>query len=791
MRVNAVQFRGLARSRTQGTFSLTVRIKGQDEVLKRYTACILRYRWATVALATLLTAALAAGVAQLTVDNNHRALFNDDDPRLVAFDTLQETFTQSDSVLIAVAPREGTVFSREVLEALEELTEAAWQTPHSLRVDSLANYNYSRADGDDLIVERLVENAGALTEAEIAEIERIALGDSDIKGNLVSSDGRVAGISITLAPPEGGGDAATIDISDHLASFIEGARGSYPDMTFHATGNMLVNRAMSDAVAADSAVLVPAALLIILVLTLIVLRSIWSTVCISLIPVLSVASAMGLAGWSGLVLTPVSSGVPVIVTVIAVADSIHVISTTLSGIRRGLDKDAAITEAMAVNAWPVFLTSATTAVGFLSLNASDAPPFHVLGNAVAFGVACAFVYTMTLLPALLSILPLRAPKVRSGQNPFFEWLADLVTERPWTVSTAFCLIAAILVAGIPRLELGDNFRHYFDERYEIRIASDFIAENLTGLDRLEYTLNSGQEGGITDPAYLHRVDEFANWFREQPDVAHVQAFSDIMKRLNQNMNGDDPEFYRLPESRELAAQYLLLYELSLPFGSDLNDRIDILKSATRMVVIIDKGTSRDLRIIDERAQAWLRTNSPEFLQNASGLSSIVAYMTLRNLHSMLSGTIIAMALISLILIGALRSVRLGLISFVPNFLPAFMTLGCWGFLVGQIGVVSSVVLATAFGIIVDDTIHFLSSYRKARRKGLDERAAVRHAIREVGPALWTTTLVLSAGFLALLASGFELSWVFGLLVAMTVVFALVADFLLLPALLMAFDKSRS
>ena len=760
-------------------------------MLNRYTTGIIRFRWAVVALATLLAAALAAGGDRITVDNDFRALFNDDDPRLIAFDALEETFTKSNSVLIAIAPNDGSVFTREALGTVEKLTEAAWQTPYSIRVDSLTNYTHSSADGDELIVGPLVEDAESLTDAELAAIERIALEDSDIKGSLVSLDGRVAGMSITLAMPDDDRDAATVEITDHLSRLLDDIRASNPDMSFHSTGYVVGNRAMGDAIDADLSTLIPITMLVILAMTLIILRSVWSTVAIAVIALFSVISAIGFVGWSGMVMTPVSSGIPVIVMVMAIADSIHVIATTLSGIRKGLDKTVAIVESVVANAWPVLLTSVTTAIGFLSLNASDAPPFQVLGNAVAFGVVSAFVYSMTLLPALLAILPLRAPKSTSGEQPFFDRLASLVIERPKTVSIGFCLVAVILISGIPRIELGDNLYRYFDRSYQIRVDSDFIVDNLTGLEKLEYSLESGQEGGISDPEYLRRVEEFASWFREQPEVSHVFAFTDIMKRLNRNMHGDDPEFYKLPANSELAAQYLLLYEFSLPFGSDLNDRMNVSKSATRMAVTVGDGTSRDLRELDERAQAWLRANSPEFFQEASGLSSIVAYMTLRNLHSMLSGTIIAMSLISLMLIAALRSIRLGLISFIPNFLPAFMTFGLWGFLVGQLGVVSSVVLATVFGIVVDDTIHLLSRYLKARRNGMDATDAVRHSICTVGPALWTTTLVLSSGFLVLLASGFQLSWVLGILVTITVLFALAADFFLLPILLMAIDRNRS
>ena len=222
---------------------------------------------------------------------------------------------------------------------------------------------------------------------------------------------------------------------------------------------------------------------------------------------------------------------------------------------------------------------------------SDSPPFHVLGNLVAFGVLCAFVYSMTLLPAMLSILPLRAPRVRAEQPVFFDRFGAFVVARRRFLLWSVALLAVALIAGIPRNELSDNWTRYFDERYEFRRATDFVIENLTGLNTLEYSLNAEREGGITDPEYLRAADAFAEWFRKQPEVTHVQAFPDIMKRLNKNMHGDDESFYRLPDDPELAAQYLLLYELSLPFGSDLNNRIDVAKSATRMTVVVGDSSA--------------------------------------------------------------------------------------------------------------------------------------------------------------------------------------------------------
>ena len=497
---------------------------------------------------------------------------------------------------------------------------------------------------------------------------------------------------------------------------------------------------------------------------------------------------MGMAAGAGCLLSPTNSGIPIIVMVIAIADSIHIITNMLQGLRQGLEKQAAIVESMRINAYPIFLTSLTTAIGFLTLNSSDSPPFHVLGNWVAFGVLSAFIYSMTFLPALLAVLPLRATRARPESSVFFERFGEFVTARHKPLFWTLMLATVVLITGVPRIELGDNLTEFFDDRYEFRRDSDFIIENLSGLDKLEYSLESGSDGGITNPVYLQKVEAFAEWYRDQPKVTHVQVFSDIMKRLNRNMHGEDPAYYRLPETPELAAQYLLLYELSLPFGANLKDRIDMAKSASRMSVTIENATSSELKAIDAKAQAWLHAELPGLTGEASGRSIIAAHMSERNVHSMIGGILAAIALITLLLMWVFKSVHLGLISLLPNLIPALMSFGLWGYLVGRIGLVSSVVIAISFGIVVDDTIHFLSKYLKSRRAGQSAPEAVRYAFRTTGQALWVTSAILVAGFLVFTASGFEISWVLGLMVAITITFAMATDFLLLPALLILLDR---
>ena len=755
----------------------------------RYIEVILRRRWLVVTLVILLTLITGAGLRFISVTNDYRIMFSEDNPQYVAFKELENTFSTSNMALIAVAPRGGSVFTREALGALEELTEAAWRTPHSSRVDSLTNYTHSHAEGDELIVEPLVDDASALSEPDIARIRKIALGAREIAGRLVSPDGHVGGVAITFVLPENM-DAAVFAINDYLNALLKSAHTRHPDIAYYLSGDVIMNRTFAEATYNDFVTLAPIVFFLIIVISTLLLRSLLGTVSIIAVIGFVVLNTLGIAGWLGTEFSPVNAGVPTIVMATCVAHAIHIITTTLLGMGHGLDKNSAIAESLRTNAWPVFLTSITTAIGFLSLNYSDSPPARILGNLVAVGVVWALIYSITLLPALLSLLPLRARRIPSEKSLFFDRFGAFVVKRRAILLSFVAILTAALITGIPRNEFTDRWVHYFDERYRFRRDADFIFQNLNSLNFLEYALKSGRDGGISDPEYLKKVEAFAEWHRKQPEVNHVQAFSDIMKRLNKNMHGDDPAFYKVPGDPKLAAQYLLLYELSLPFGMDLNNRIDVAKSTTRMSVMVHNRSSRDQRRLDERAQAWLRANIPEFAAEASGITMIFAHLSLRNIHSMLRGTIIAMLLISFLLILVFRSVRLGLISLVPNFIPAAMTFGLWGYLVGQVGFAGSVMTAIAFGIIVDDTIHFMSRYLKARRMGLPAPQAVRAAFRIVGQALWTTTAVLSLSFLVFASSGYEGSRTLGLMVSITIAFALMTDFLLLPTLLIAIDRKK-
>jgi predicted RND superfamily exporter protein len=478
-----------------------------------------------------------------------------------------------------------------------------------------------------------------------------------------------------------------------------------------------------------------------------------------------------------------------IIPTMAIADSVHVLMNYLLMMQKGETRREAMIDSIRINFQPVFLTSVTTAIGFLSMNFSDAPPFHDLGNIVAMGVMIAFVLSVTFLPAMMLLLPGRQRVGETTSSRAMQCFAEFVIAKRGKLLVGMSIGCLLLISWLPQNELNDDFVKYFSEKIEFRRDADFASENLSGLYLVDYSLESGQDGGVSDPGFLQNIEDFANWYRQQPEVLHVNVVSDTFKRLNKSMHGDDQAWYRLPELRDLAAQYLLLYEMSLPYGLDLNNQINIDKSATRMTVMLRNMTTKSVLALEERAQQWLRDNAPPSMHN-EGASPTIMFSNIgeRNIRSMLLGTTVALILISIILVFALRSVKIGMLSLIPNLIPAALAFGAWGIAVGQIGLALSVVTGMTLGIVVDDTVHFLSKYLRARReKGLDAQDAVRYAFSTVGLALVVTSIVLVAGFTVLTFSAFALNSNMAFMTAVTIIFAIVADFLLLPPLLMAID----
>ncbi|MGR3266672.1 MMPL family transporter [Vibrio vulnificus] len=750
-----------------------------------------RFSFWTLIISLMAIVATAMGAKNLYFRGDYNIFFDGSNAQLQAFDEIQTTFAKTDNIALVLAPKSGDVFDQRTLTQIQEMTEQAWQVPYSSRVDSLANYQHTEAVDDDLLVEDLLYQSYPLTAERIAKVRAVAMSEPLLVNALVSEKGDVAVINITMQMPGVDETAEVNEVVAYVEQMLSHCRAEYPDVTIYKAGIIAMNHSFAMAAQNDSATLVPTMLLVILVFLTLMLRSFLSVLATLVVIIGAIVATLGIVGWAGMFLHVASVNVPTLIMTLAVADCVHVIASMRHFMRQGMPKSPAIHRSVTLNFVPIIITSVTTAIGFLMMNMSDSPVLRDFGNLSALGVMIACVLSVSLLPALLNLLPVRfSAKQAAKSSDIMDKLADLVVHRRNVLLPLSIVVIAGSAALIPYNKVNDESVKYFDTSSEFRQAADFMEQRIGGMTTMSIAIKTHQSQGIASPEFLEVLGEFTSWLREQPETDHVASLSDIYKRLNKNMHGDDSAYYALPAERELAAQYLLLYEMSLPFGLDLNNQVNVDKSSVKLQLTVKNLGSVELVALEERIYQWFASHAPRYQVVASSPSLMFAHIGETNMASMLSTLPITLILISALMIFALRSWRLGVISLVPNIAPAVIGFGLWALISGEINLGLSVVVTLTLGIVVDDAVHFLAKYQHARKEGQNAEQAVRYAFHTVGRALWITTVVLVAGFSVLAMSQFRLNSDMGQLSAIVIFVALVIDFVLLPSLLMRFDTAE-
>jgi predicted RND superfamily exporter protein len=755
----------------------------------RFAEIILNNRIIVIFLSLLVVGLLGTGTSKLYMDGSNEAFFSDDNPELLAFHKLENTYTKHDNVIIVLAPKDGNVFTKSTLSAIENLTAASWQIPYSSRVDSITNFQYTEAVEDDLIVRDMVTDANSLSNDAVRKAKQAVLSEPMLFNQLISEKGDVTGINVTLQINPLERTVATGEIAQYARTMKADLKASDPNIDVYLSGMVMMDDAFNTSAINDVSKLLPFSFACMMILLAVLVGRFFGTLVTFLVILFSIIAAMGVGGMLGYPLTGVSSSTPIIILTVAIANCIHVLTTYAQSLKEGQSKKEAMTDSLKRNLQPVFLASVTTAIGFLTMNFSEVPPFNHLGTLVAIGVLLSFALSITFLPALVTLLPKSRAKFKESDGKTLLAIADFVIRQRRACLWGMTLITVFLIANLPRNELNDIFVHYFSESIDFRTDTDFMVENLTGVYTLNWSLESKGSGGISEPGFLQDTENFSLWLEQQPETIHVSRFTEIMKRLNKNMHGDDDAYYKLPDSRDLAAQYLLLYEMSLPYGLDLNNQINVDKSSTKIRATTQTISSKQVIALDKKAKAWIRENT-SYVTRVDSASTVLMFSHIgqRNIKTMLVGTVIALVLISVILMLALRSLKLGALSLIPNLIPAAAGFGVWGILVGQVGLSLSVVTGMTFGIVIDYTVHFMSKYLRARREDeLSPENAIRYAFKNVGQALVITTIILVIGFGVLGTSVFAFNATMGQVTAIIISIALAAVLFLLPPLLLKIE----
>lgn len=747
-------------------------------------------------LGSLLLCFFAAfGLRNLSIDTDPRLYFSNNDIRYQQLLALQEEYGKADTITFVMEFREGDLFSRNNLALLEKFTKEAKKLSYANQVNSLSNYTYSWSRDDELFVDSLVPDANELTDTDITAIRTISLSEPGTAGRMVNSTGKAALVGVVAHIPEEGRTEEILELAEEAHALARRFEQENPQIDILLTGNVINNHAINQAILDDILHITPALCLVTVILIALFLNSWVSVVLIFALAAAAEICTLGIASASGIVLTLLSITSINIIIVIAIAHCVHILYCFLKAYRQGKEKEDALFEALRINLVPVFLTSITTVFGFASLNFSDMPPARDFGNITALGSGLIFLLSLTLLPALILHGKFSREQKR---NLLLDWinmkkLSSFVIRYHRMIALFSTVIAISLLLLSTQNTINSRFTENIRQPHPFRMDNEKIDGYFGGFYSIEYSFRAKSGESISSPEYLQALDNLTIWLREQPEVRNVFSYTDVIKRLNRNMHGDAPGHYRIPESQEQAAQYLLLMEMAQPEGSGMEHYVKTDHTATKLVVALPTLDSSRMMQLQQRFEEHIRHTLPGYMHHpGTSLSTVWAGMGNEVARSSIKSAITSLLLIFLFMTVIFRSLRYGLASLVPNVMPMGIGYGIWALYHGELDMNQLSVFCITLGIVVDDTIHFLSKYLRARRSlGMDSENSVHYAFEHVGQPLWITTAVLVTGFGLLMFSGFAPNFNLGFLASVILLSGLALDYLFLPSLLLLMDKEKT
>jgi predicted RND superfamily exporter protein len=511
--------------------------------------------------------------------------------------------------------------------------------------------------------------------------------------------------------------------------------------------------------------------------------------CIFSVCFVTIGLTVGTYGWAQIPFNQISNMGPLVVLMIAMADSIHIVSVYLQGLRKSLGKKEAMRQSLAVNIQPVTLATITTAMGFLSLNYCSSPGIYGFGNVVAMGVCWAFLVTFTLLPALMLLVPTRKVPQPLGVHGFIAVVGRLVAKRGNPLFWGGVVLIVVTLAMLPLNKVDFNRFSFVDKDSDFHHVLAALSEKIGNDQSLVYSINSSEYYGITNLEFLHQVEEFSNWLEAQPDTSFVTSYADLLKNLNMAEHDNDESWEKLPEDNLQIIDYLVTYQLVQEIEPHMEPLFDPDYSAIRLIVGTSNLSNIELLNLNDRIEEWIAANLPPQYTVMHGDNSILFARLDHSISvQLMQGFTLSFILITVTMLIGLRSLRYGLLSILPNLFPATIVFGFWGLLVGELSPYILMLFSISIGLVVDDSVHILSKYISARREGEKPEEAVQYSLDKAGSAITITTLSLATGTLILVFSNTFYYQNVALLLTPIVVVALLLDLFFLPPLLVKFDN---
>lgn len=766
-------------------------------LIKAWARFTIANRLPVIAGAVLLLLALLVTGQAIPFDNSTERYFVAGDPALLEYDKLIEYFGDNEYLIVGfeAADSEEDIFNADTLRDIARVSDFLEYHPSVTQLRSISNFQFIHADGDELRTDYLIEDVEELL-ADPAAIEsvRAILGNEALAlDTLITRDYRHTRIAARV---EYTGDTSEtkVKLVQDLYRFVEEENLNSESYILHLSGYALAQERFETVSAEDTGVLIPIMILIMVLILFFSFRSLWATLAPWLVIACGILLVLEIQSYINIPHTTVDSGAlaPTLI-IIGIGITVHVLLEFFNFLHDGKNgADAA--EATVINLWrPAFFTAITTSAGFLSLASTKILPVREFALLGAIGSIALFLFALTILPALLSYMskvPKDTTKVldRGFISKITEKVPDFTLRNRNRILFGGVIVLLFSLWNIPNITIDSNYVTLFKENSQTRQDIEYFDEVFRGMMTLDIILDSGEQEGIKDPEFLSRLDEIEDWLNQREALGAINSLGDYLKEINQALNGDDPEYFRIPTSREMTAQFLLLYESS-GANEDLSDIKDFDNRYVRLVVPVINLEASRMQVELDTISSYLDDNHVELDAIVTGTMALLTVQDTYISQGMAQSFLIALSVITIFFITLFKSVKYGLLSIIPSVLPIILA----GSIAGWLGILldqsAVVVFAMTMGIAVDDAIHVMSRYLLAKNNGASTKQSIARAMNESGRAVVFSSLVLVFGFSVLCFASFTTIIYVGLFGAIIMSLALIGDLIMLPAILYLADGS--
>ncbi len=727
-------------------------------------------------------------IPRIKIDNSVDVFFDKKSKSYLAFQEWKKQFGSDQVVIVAFGDKD--IFTPDNLKLIAHLSNEFSSLKYVDRVRSLTTVNDIVGEKNDFIVRPLVEKVPH-SEEELKLLKKRTLSNPLYVKNLISPDGTTTAIIVELEDSPSGTDVYKKEVVENIQKIL---KEKFPkNKKYYISGFTAIEYFYASYMRKDLQKFLPFIFIIIIVILIFSFRSILGVILPLLTIITSLIWTMAFLYFCGFTINNVTTIIPPIMLAVAVADSIHLVAEAVYKRGKYNSGDGELISVIKELFVPCLFTSLTTAAGFFSLVMSRIPPVRELGIVAAVGVVFAFFITFTFLPALIKQFHLFGgrPRFSTGGNEkirnnfsilngFLRGLGDFNEQHKRLILGVVVLICGFSVWGMLKIKAETSVIEYFKKNSPIYQATTFVEENLSGVHFLNVSLESEREDYFKEPLALKKIEQLKRFLLSIPEVDKVTSVVDYIKEINKSFHNEDKKFYKIPDSKKLVAQYVLLYG-----ASDLDRFVDSSWSWTTVRVRLKEHSTVKLKYIIKQINRYLKEHYSQDV-NAQVVGQTVLEVETNN--AVTRGQVQSLAMAVVIIFGMMffvfKSFGVGMVSLVPNLLPLLINFGIMGWFSIRLDSATSMISAIAIGIIVDDTIHFLHYFGENVRRGKDYIETMYETLSFKGRPIILTSVILCAGFGVVMFSEFVPTMYFGILCTLLIFNALWADLVVLPAVIL-------